>query len=72
MCHTNEAAKEARQNMFAIVDKFGLPAIFFTVTPDDSNIFRIKVYAQPDKAHVDTGVNDEAEVIAEMTFRNKP
>ncbi len=43
MCHSNDAAKEARQEMFLMIHKFGLPAIFFTVTPDDSNIFRIKV-----------------------------
>jgi hypothetical protein len=39
MCHSNEASKEARQRMFSMINMFGLPAVFFMVTPDDSNIF---------------------------------
>jgi len=45
MAHTNEAAKQARRRMFAMIAKFGVPAVFFTVTPNDSGSFRIKVNA---------------------------
>ena len=51
MCHTNEAAAEARNKMFLMVYQFGLPAVFFTITPDDNNIFRMKVYASPNESH---------------------
>jgi hypothetical protein len=46
MAHTNEASKIARQNMFSLVVRYGLPAIFFTVTPDDEMCFRIRVHAE--------------------------
>ena len=43
MGHTNEAAKSARLKVFALNAAFGIPAVFFTVTPDDSNGFRITI-----------------------------
>lgn len=46
MAHTNESSKIARQEMFSLVIKYGLPAIFFTVTPDDEMCFRIRVHAE--------------------------
>jgi hypothetical protein len=45
MAHTNGASRVARQNMFSLAIKFGLPAVFFTVTPDDEMSFRIRVHA---------------------------
>jgi hypothetical protein len=35
MGHTEEAAKFARQCMFAMVDNFGLNSLFLSTTPDD-------------------------------------
>ena len=43
--HTNEAALEARRIFFSYLVAFGLPAIFLTVTPEDSRNHRIVVYA---------------------------
>jgi hypothetical protein len=41
MGHTNEAAKKARQKMFAMISEAGLPAIMFTITPEDAFNFRV-------------------------------
>jgi hypothetical protein len=43
--HTNEATEEARQTYFSMLMKFGLPAMFLTITPDDLRNFRIMVYS---------------------------
>jgi hypothetical protein len=45
MAHTNEAAQHARTRMFAMCSMFGLPSLFFTVTPEDACNLRIKVMA---------------------------
>ena len=72
MCHTNEAAKEARQRMFSMVHRFGLPAVFFTVTPDDNNIFRLKVHANPNERNPCTDLTmDEEQCLMEFKFRSK-
>ncbi len=65
MYHTNKAAKNIRRNMFAMAHKFGLPAIFFTVTPDDGNCFCMRVYADPKETHIGVGPNMTTE---ESTF----
>jgi hypothetical protein len=44
MGHTNDAAKSARLKLFANTVRFGQASVFLTVTPDDSNCFRIKIY----------------------------
>ncbi|NND76574.1 MAG: hypothetical protein HKN39_00125, partial [Flavobacteriales bacterium] len=44
--HSNEAAAFARKQYMAFCDTLGLPAIFFSVTPDDSMSFRIKVFVR--------------------------
>ena len=46
MGHTNDAAKSARLNMLADAVRFGTGAVFLTVTPDDSNCLRIKIYIE--------------------------
>jgi hypothetical protein len=43
LAHSNEAAMKARADMFAKITRFGLPALFFTVTPDDQCNFRIQI-----------------------------
>lgn len=42
---TDEAAAEERRKLFSMCTRFGLPSIFFTVTPDDLDNFRIRVYS---------------------------
>ena len=39
--HSNEAAKYARRQFFALWDQFGAPSLFFTITPDDECSFRV-------------------------------
>jgi hypothetical protein len=41
MGHTNDATKSARLKMLSDAVRFGTSAVFFTVTPDDSNCLRI-------------------------------
>lgn len=48
--HTAEAAGAARQRQFAMMDYFGLNSLFLTITPDDECNFRVRLYADPDKA----------------------
>jgi hypothetical protein len=44
--HTNDATKSARLKMLSNAVRFGTSAVFFTMTPDDSNCLRIRVYAE--------------------------
>ena len=53
MCHTKEAAVEARKKVYAMTDRFGPHSIFFTVTPDDECTFRVRMFAaQGEKIHI--------------------
>jgi hypothetical protein len=42
--HTNEAARDARSKIYSISLRFGQPAIFFTISPDDLHNLRIQIY----------------------------
>ena len=46
--HSNEAAAEGRKKFFALSDYFGESSIFLTVTPDDENSFRVKMFSSPE------------------------
>ena len=50
--HSNEAAQVARRQYFSFLIKFGLPAIFLTITPDDKRNFRIILYACGNHNHI--------------------
>ena len=43
LAYSKHAAKNARHKMFAMIGRFGLPSILFTITPDDNFNFRIKI-----------------------------
>ena len=45
MGHSSDAAKGARLHVFAETVRLGPGSLFVTITPDDSNQFRIKIYA---------------------------
>jgi predicted metal-dependent phosphoesterase TrpH len=47
--YTTEAAKKARQQMFALTDHFGLNTLFLTTTIDDLSSFRVRLFAQPNQ-----------------------
>jgi hypothetical protein len=65
MAHTNDAAKGARLKLFANMVRFGRPSIFFTVTPDDSNSFRIQVYVDSEGENPPTCYDDCADIDAD-------
>ena len=43
--YTAATAKKNRRYMFAMCDRFGLPSLFFTLTPDDKLSIRVRMYA---------------------------
>ena len=43
MATSVQASNRARQDMFSMMTKYGLPAVLFTITPDDLYNFRIKI-----------------------------
>ena len=43
--YTNEAAAEGRRKFFAMGDYFGESSLFLSITPDDQNSLRVKLYA---------------------------
>jgi hypothetical protein len=47
MGHTEQAAKEARQRCFAMLDYFGLNSLFLSTTLDDKCSFRVRLYCKP-------------------------
>ncbi len=48
MGHTEQAAKDARQGCFAMLDYFGLNSLFLSTTPDDECSFRVRLYCKPE------------------------
>jgi hypothetical protein len=74
--HSNEACMEARRVYFSFLMKFGIPAIFLTITPDDLRSFRIVVYAlSPEKVsaygQVDTQSFSESDILKEFNIRRE-
>ena len=73
--HSNEAARDARRKYFSCLIKFGIPAIFLTITPDDKRNYRIVLYAC--KGRVSNFSSDyvnlltDDEILAEFKFREK-
>jgi hypothetical protein len=45
--YSNKACLDARRTYFSFLMKFGIPAIFLTINPDDLRNFRIVVYSNP-------------------------
>jgi len=71
MAHTNDAAKSARLKLFANTVRFGQGSIFLTVTPDDSNCFRIKIYVLSKCKHPPTCLDDLADINADFEMTQK-
>jgi hypothetical protein len=74
--HSNKACTEARRTYFSYLMKFGIPALFLTITPDDFCCFRIVVYAlTPEKVstygQVDTQSFSESDIMAEFNIRRE-
>jgi len=55
--YTEEAAKRARQNCFAMTDHFGLSSLFMSTTPCDECSFRVRLYSNP-KGMVSSNLTD--------------
>ena len=47
MGHLEEAAQDARQRMFEMLDYYGLNSLFLSMTPDDECSFRVRLYSKP-------------------------
>jgi hypothetical protein len=56
--YTEEAAKRARQNYFAMMDHFGLSSLFMSTTPCDECSFRVRLYSNP-KGMVSSNLTDD-------------
>jgi hypothetical protein len=74
--HSNEACTEARRNYFSFLMKFGIPAVFLTITPDDLRNFRIVVYSlPPDKVSsygtVDPKTLSECDILTDFNVRRE-
>ena len=48
--YTTAAARANRRLMFAMSDMYGIPPIFFTLTPDDLNSFRVRMWMNSQKS----------------------
>jgi hypothetical protein len=74
--HSNEACLDARRIYFSYLMKFGIPAIFLTITPDDLRSFRVVVYSlSPNKvsAHgeVDPKSFSESDILTDFNVRRE-
>jgi hypothetical protein len=73
--HSNEASMNARKTYFSFLIKFGPPAIFFTITPDDQRNFRIVLYSLKKSEKIFSLDNVEnltdEEVILDMNIRRE-
>jgi hypothetical protein len=73
--HTNEASLEARKIYFSFLRKFGLPAIFLTITPDDNRNYRIRVMSLDGEHHPLPDVNlqdiEPEKILFEFNARQK-
>jgi len=71
MGHTNEAAKKARQKMFAMISSAGLPAMMFTITPEDGFNFRIRIHASScsGEENPPSQTNTDEEVLADFAVQ---
>ena len=71
MGHSNDAAKSARLKMFANTVRFGQGSIFFTVTPDDGNSFRIQIYVLYDCKDPPKTSDDLKDIDADFEMTHK-
>jgi hypothetical protein len=74
--HSNEACLEARRTYFSYLMKFGIPAIFLTITPDDTRSFRIVVYSLPPQkitayGEVDPKNFSEDDILTDFNIRRE-
>lgn len=72
--HSNEASQDARKIYFSYLIKFGLPCIFFTISPDDSRNYRIVVYSLQHKEYefgkIDVNSFSDEEIMMEFNIRH--
>ena len=74
--HSNEACMNARKIYFSYLMKFGIPAIFLTITPDDMRSFRIVVYSLSSNqvsayGEVDPNTFSESDILREFNIRRQ-
>jgi hypothetical protein len=74
--HSNEACLDARRIYFSFLMKFGIPAIFLTITPDDLRSFRVVVYSlSPNKVsaygEIDPKTFSESDILTDFNIRRE-
>ena len=72
--HSNEASVIARDEYFSMIVRFGLPALFVTISPDDQRSVWIRVYLLKDEARFwqqkpDIDLINDADLVAEYRER---
>jgi hypothetical protein len=72
--HSNEACLDARRVYFSYLMKFGIPAIFLTITPDDLRSFRVVVYSLSSTnvsayGEVNTETFSESDILSDFNIR---
>jgi len=58
---SDEAAKEARKHLFSLCTMFGLPSMFLTVTPDDTESFIVRIHSVSKLMITDIDNEDDVE-----------
>lgn len=72
IAHSQAAAKYNRRLMFALCDRFGLPNVFFTLTPDDECSWRVRLYAMSGKEHEMPSLDcEERDCIVDFKIRKR-
>ena len=67
--YSDEAATVARTKLFALWNHFGLPSVFFTISPADECSFRVQLFCNTNKHTLPSFVSSESECVSSMLFR---
>ena len=70
--YTSAAAKANRRIMYAFCDAFGIPGVFFSLSPCDECAFRVRLWANAgSQMKMPSLDSDDAECIADFQIRKK-
>ena len=71
MGHSKEVAQDARKKYFAMIDYFGLPSLFFTISPCDECSFCVGLYATSKKQSLPSLNWSDAQCLAYFSLRKQ-
>ena len=66
--YCDEAAKEAKAKLFSMWYSFGLPSVFFTISPGDECSFRIELFLSHKMVILPQTNMEQNECIADLLF----